>query len=245
MVYRLAICDDSTPHNMELLKLVNAFAQKRHLKILIDIYNDGLDFVVAAEKIKYDIAFLDVEMPRMGGLAAAKIIRKKDLDMVFIYITNYPGFSFDTCEMEAIGYLVKPVDVEKLYRMMKRAFSIAHDVRKEHESKWIDITNQYETVPINTREIVYLEKYKNAIQIYMNDGKNYTWYQTIKEAVKLLDEREFVEVYRGVIVNVRYVEKIGEDEILLNCKNQKAKVPISKRKAPEIKKLYYQRLKHR
>ena len=72
-------------------------------------------------------------------------------------------------------------------------------------------------------------------------GKEYIWYQTMKYAQQVLDERYFVEVYRGIIVNIRFIKNIAEEWIELEFNKQKENVPVSKRKAAEVKKLYYKR----
>ncbi|MBU9728370.1 LytR/AlgR family response regulator transcription factor [Diplocloster modestus] len=241
MVYRIAVCDDSEIHNMEILKLIKEFSLGKDIKTQIDIFHDGLEFISAAMQVKYDVALLDVDMPRMNGIGAAKIVRKKDPNLVIIFVTNYEGFTYDACEVEAIGYILKPVQKDKLFRIMGRAYSIVHDIRTSHKENLITITTQYENVQIDMNKIVRLSKFRNTIQILMVSGKEYIWYQTMKYAQQILDERYFVEVYRGIIVNTRFIKNIADEWIELEFNKQRENVPVSKRKSAEVKKLYYKR----
>lgn len=244
MNFRIAVCDDSVLHNDMLLKLIRTYAEEEGERVQIDVFYDGTEFVLAAERFKYDIAFLDIEMPRMAGIEAGRIIRRSDPKMVLIYVTNYTGFTMSAYELEAIGYITKPMDVEKLNRLLEQAFSIVRDRSSRHYQDLISIKSGYETVTIRAQEIIYLNKYQNAVYIHMKNGKLYKWYNTIKNIADLLDARYFIEIYRGCLINIRYIYEFAEDSILLKYAGNLEYIPVSRRKLTMVKKLYYKRLQH-
>ena len=113
---RIAICDDKMPLHDDLKKHLEEYALKRHLVLVYDDYTKGSDLV--ASDIEYDIIFMDYKMDDLDGLETSRRIRKKNVKSAIIFLTSFSSIVFDTFEVNAYRFLVKPIDMEKISSAM-------------------------------------------------------------------------------------------------------------------------------
>lgn len=84
------------------------------------IANSAAEALEIAEKNPIYVAFLDVDMPVMNGLELAKVIEEKNLAQNIVFVTGYPDYSLDAWNTQASGFLVKPVQTQKLETCLKK-----------------------------------------------------------------------------------------------------------------------------
>ena len=90
-MYSFVICDDNYETNDDLTEIVKNYAEKNNLQIKIQQYYDG--YALAKDNPFFDILFLDIEMPHMNGIEAAKKIREISKWGQIVYITNYADYA--------------------------------------------------------------------------------------------------------------------------------------------------------
>lgn len=155
---------------------------------------DGIDAVELCTSLKPDVVLLDVKMPVMDGLTAAKLITSKQDDIAVIMLTAYNDKQFvdKAGEFGALGYLVKPVDeksltptieiaVKRLKEFKKLKTAVADQERKLEERKIIE---KAKGILIQNNSISEDEAYKYLRTISMNKRK------TIVEVAKIIIETE-------------------------------------------------------
>lgn len=103
---KIAICDDEPMAVRDLSNLINMYAGERHLKIHIDSYTSGEEFLadMSGHSESPDIAFLDIKMQKINGIEAAKIIRETNETMSIIFISSLGEYVFDAFDVEAKGF---------------------------------------------------------------------------------------------------------------------------------------------
>lgn len=109
---KIAICDDQMAMHTELKKHLENYAQKRNLIMIYNDYTNGFDLI--SSQNEYDIIFMDYQMAEIDGLETARQIRKKNTDTTIIFLTSFPDIVFDTFEVNAYRFLVKPIDDARL-----------------------------------------------------------------------------------------------------------------------------------
>lgn len=101
--------------------IVVDYAEKKRKKVSVDIFRSGVDFIGDGTAV-YDIVFLDIEMPLLNGIETAKKLRKFDSDVCIIFVTNMPQFALKGYEVDALDYVLKPVNSFNIKNTVKRRY---------------------------------------------------------------------------------------------------------------------------
>ena len=175
----------------------------------------------AAEKEKFDIVFLDVDIPEINGLELGKRIKDFSPDTFLIFVTSYPQYAIEAYDCEAFNYLLKPLDKLKAHRVLDRIEKKLNDTKK-----YYIIKIKSESIRIPIRDIYYVECCKKHIIYHLKD----TTFDTIGKLSDVygdLKDYGFYQVHQGYIVNMDKIRRIdGYSAILENGEN----VMISGRK---------------
>ena len=106
-MYRIIVVDDE----LLALKRFEHIVQKDNRVKLVQTFQDGLSALDFIKENTIDIAFLDIEMPEINGLELANKIQEIDPYINIIFITAYDQYALDAFKAHAIGYLLKPLDI--------------------------------------------------------------------------------------------------------------------------------------
>ena len=114
---RIAVCDDEERYRIDL---------KTHLdKLLInddydiDTFDDGNMLIKEFVSSPYDLVFLDIEMPVVDGITLAKKLRSVSENVFIVFLTGHIEYALEGYEVNALRYLTKPVDINKLKEVIR------------------------------------------------------------------------------------------------------------------------------
>ena len=220
---RIAVCDDElTERNNTKKQLETAY---RSLDLLVDVYSSGDDLLRVYEENKYQLIFLDIEMPKMDGITLAKKIRESDKKVAICFLTSHVEYALKGYEANALRYLTKPVQAKQLSEII--TYLIEQDAReKKIMLKYLD---DVELVSVN--EILYFEAQNQNIRI-ITAKREYSRRYNIKDYEKELREYSFVRCHRSFLVNMAHVTRISKNEILLDNNES---IPLSRTKEKTVK----------
>ncbi len=205
----IAICDDSLIDLQYIKSIVEKWKNKTNLTCKISLFSSAENFLFNYSDFKeYDILLLDIEMKNMDGVTLAKTIRKDNKLVQIIFITGYSDYILDGYDVDALHYLMKPVNSDKLEQVLTKAVSL---INKNEKCLKLTIYGQMYRIPL--QEITHLEVIQNYVTIYSKE--KYTIKKTLREIEKLLDDR-FFRVSRSVIVNLHYISRVTKHEVVLN-----------------------------
>ena len=217
---RIAICEDNLKHQKSIVDYLEKYQEKNYEDFQIETYIDGID-LVEEFAYQYDIIFLDIEMKLMDGIEAAKKVREKDKEVIIIFITNLAKYAIQGYDVEAKGFLLKPVNY---IAMEKQLGKCLQEIGKKTES--------YLTV----RFAGGMKKIPMFEILYMESEGHYLVIHTTKEAVRILSSIKNMEnkvgVYNfcrcnnGTLVNLMKVESVNQNELYIGGKV----LPISRAK---------------
>ncbi len=209
MNYQIAICDDE-PIICNLLKeLVKKWAKKNNIKVKIQTFSSAESFLFTYEEDKgFDILLLDIEMSGMNGVDLAQIIREQNKSIQIVFITGYMDYISQGYDVEALNYLLKPVNEEKLFEVLDKAIE-----RISVSEKVIYIESNGEMIQLPLHSILYAEVDRNYITIHTLEGK-YTRKQTLTDLEDELDEG-FFRVGRSFLINLMYIKRTSKTEVEL------------------------------
>ena len=164
-----------------------------------------------AEKKDFDILLLDIEMGAMDGVTMARKLRQDNQTIQIIFITGYADYISDGYEVDALHYLMKPIQEEKLFAVLDRA--VTKLIKNE---KVLNIISQGEMIRLPICQINYAEVNSNYITIHSQ--QTITLKMTLSELEKKLDSH-FFRAGRSALVNLERISRVTKKEIYLQDGN--------------------------
>lgn len=183
---------------------------------------DALKFI-ASEPV--DLIFLDIHMPGMSGMEAARILPE---GISIVFTTAYSDHAVEGFEVNALDYLLKPVNYEEFMRAATRALNIARQSQQPGESQprnnFLTVKSEYRLIRIPFDDILYCEGLKDYVKIYTNENAApILTLMSMKGLENSLPEDTFMRVHRSFIVNMNKVRIVERNCIIMG----KALIPIS------------------
>lgn len=227
----VAICDDDSLFRSYLRNILIEY--KRKMRICIDVYEFSNGEELIESKLKYDIIFLDYQMPGIDGLMVARKLRSKKNLCSIVFVTSFPQFVLESFEVQPYRFLVKPIDDEIICK------TISSYLHQQKLLNPITVITENELRTIKSEDIIYLEA----------DGK-YCYIRTINETVRssktlsqiqeLLPQHCFYRVHKTYLVNMYCVDTILNNLVIMN---NGEKAIIGKSKIADFKRVYKQFIK--
>lgn len=209
MNLRISICDDSAADRDYLAGLARRWAGQRLHTVQLALYPSAESFLFAyAEDKTVQILLLDIEMGQMDGVTMARTLRKDNDGVQIIFITGYSDYIADGYEVEALHYLMKPVDENKLFSVLDRA---ADKLCRNEQVLTLELSG--ETVRLPVYQIRYAEVQGNYVTVHAKS--DYTAKMTLSELETRLDD-SFFRLGRSALVNLGYVARVTKTAVTLN-----------------------------
>lgn len=228
---RIAVCDDIKGIRMQIDSCIKEYNDKFE----VYEYADGTDLLSAKEK--FDLIFLDIEMPGKDGMLVAKEIRERKDNVNIVFLTSHDERVYDAFEVRAFRFLKKPIEKKKLNEVL-------FDVEEEylHVEK-IVINQKGKIYSVNLQDVICLEAFGDGTFVYDRWGRVYESLEQLKTWENRLEGKDFFKIHRSYMVSMRYVEEIENGKLLLE--GWKKPLTVSKRKISEFKKQYLQFVKEK
>ncbi|MCX7747712.1 MAG: LytTR family DNA-binding domain-containing protein [Clostridia bacterium] len=177
------------------------------VKIECEVGN-GRDLIEKVEELKPDVVFLDIMMPEINGIDAAKKIFKSNPEVFIIFATAYSNYMYDAFNVYACDYLIKPFDIQRIYQTLSR---IKEKKEKALESAMgqkqkINICSNGITYCINTEDIVMVTRIGRRTYIYTTKQIIST-YTKLSEIENLIG-KNFFRCHKGYIINKAMIKEI-------------------------------------
>ena len=206
--YKIAICDDLAADRKYLSSLCETWSKHSRYRIQISEFTSAENFLFYyAEKKDFDILLLDIEMGAMDGVTMARKLRQDNQTVQIIFITGYSDYISDGYEVDALHYLMKPIQEEKLFTVLDRA--VTKLIKNE---KVLNIISQGEMLRLPISQINYAEVNSNYITIHSQ--QTITLKMTLSELEQKLDSH-FFRAGRSALVNLKKISRVTKKEIYL------------------------------
>lgn len=226
---RFAICDDDPCFLRSLTESLLSLRSDAQ----ISPFTSAGELLSANQN--FDIVFLDIDMPSMSGMDAAKYVRDNNISDYIIFITGHSEFMQEAFKVRAFRYINKPFSTDELQ-------SAIFDAEKDMlPYKKIVIREQAGVTAISLSDIVCIEAFGDGTYIHTRSG-SYICQTTLKTWCAQLSGDHFFQTHKSFLVALRYVSRIGKGEAELE--GLKLKVPVSRRKYSLFKDAFLDYIKN-
>ncbi len=215
------VVDDEQLASDELMFLLKDFPD---IEVLATGKN-GLEAVSLIESMEPDLVFLDVQMPGMNGLGVIQKLREKGIQLpYFVLATAYDQYALEAFRLEALDYLLKPVEKERLELTVERARKVigekaakapasvesaaAAGPRPVPQRTKLLVKSNNRNFIVDAQEIIYATINDGLITVVTSAVEGESNYRTIEELQSNLDPDVFWRVHRSFLVNINRIREV-------------------------------------
>ncbi|MDE3167699.1 MAG: response regulator transcription factor [Acidobacteriota bacterium] len=215
--------------------------------------SNGLEAVELIQKLEPDLVFLDVNMPGLDGLGVVRRLREMEIDLPhFIFVTAYDQFAVEAFRLEAMDYLLKPVDKSRLNETIERARRSIQERRPAEAQAakapaaaprtklMVRANNRYLIVDAN--DVIYATIDNGLITLATTHFEGQSNYRTIEDLQANLDRDMFWRVHRSYLVNINRIKEVVpwfKSSYQLRMDDRKhTEVPVSRVQTRRLRELF-------
>lgn len=221
---KIAIVEDNDKSAALMEKFVERFSEENSVVLKTKRYHNAVNFV-DEKSFDYDIVLLDIEMPHMNGMDAAKYIRKNGSEAQIIFVTNMAQYAIQGYEVNALDFIVKPVSYAVFSKKFKRAVQKADEL----SGRYVTLFTKEGFMKVYLDKVNYVEVEAHNI-IYHTDIADFEVRSSMKQTEELLKDKGFARCNNCFLVNLNNVYEIKKDTVKVGSDL----LPISRTKKKEF-----------
>lgn len=229
----IAIIDDNFEDYQELKNIVIKYFTCTFMDLIPNIYyyQDEAKFLTEFIPNTFDFIFIDYYLNTLTGLEISRRIRSKDNNVNLIFTTVSPDYAIESYKVKASGYLVKPIIFDDLREIMELV-----DYKQIHDRRYIEFDIKGKKFKILLNDIIYCDINGHYMQIHTKNSHIEKCRITFTDFQKILSPYpEFLLCYRGCIVNMKHIKKVGNLTFIMSNGEY---IPFRKKCKSEIQKCY-------
>ncbi len=205
----VAIVEDNKQDSERLESFLVKYQGENKVDFDIKKFEDPTPFLKTYHS-DYDLIFFDIQMPNMNGMDAAKEIRKIDKKVLIVFITYLGQCAIQGYQVEALDFVVKPIEYDEFKLKIERALCRIH----KDEKKFIMIKQRATEIKILQEDIIYVESMHHRT-FYHTANEIYKVTTPLSKIEKILDQDMFARCNNCYLVNLRYVTGIIDHDCQL------------------------------
>ncbi|MEZ3447678.1 MAG: LytTR family DNA-binding domain-containing protein [Lachnospiraceae bacterium] len=230
----IAICDDEKHMSDHIRAFVSDFFRRKNSEICIRTFSSGEELLSSDGQI--DILFLDIQMKGMDGMETAKKLRADQFRGFLIFITVLKEMVFQSFEVQAYDYLVKPVEKTQFEKTMERLYASMCSVGEYS----LLVQRGYEGRIISKDEIVFCEVIDRKIYLNLASGEILDYYERIENLEANLGVN-FFRCHRSYLINLKHLKGYKNGTAYMDNGKE---VPVSRLRSKEFSGVVLQYMKN-
>ncbi len=206
------------------LRQVTEYINETPFLELAGAFESAMEALSFLNKNEVDLMFVDIQMPNISGLDLVKSLKHRP---EIIFITAYSEYAIDGFQLDAIDYLLKPLDYASFFKASNKA--LAHFKQKNTEEKLnstpshIFIKSEYKIIRIELDKIRYIEGNRGYLRFFLENALPVMTLLSMKKIEEKLPSSKFIRVHRSYIVNLDKINMIERSQIIFD----EVRIPVS------------------
>lgn len=208
---RCVILDDELPGLAYLKALCEQFKELE----IVKAFNNPKLFLSEIDKLDFDLCILDIEMGEINGIEVASILKNK----MVIFVTAYKEYAAEAFDLDAIDYVRKPLQKDRLYKAVEKAVErMELKLTNQHDKKAIQLNSDKGKVLLYSDEIGYItisETDSRDKEVHLLNGKNIIIKNiSFERLLELFSEGAFCRINKKEMISLTIVQYFTYDEII-------------------------------
>jgi DNA-binding LytR/AlgR family response regulator len=205
------------------LQLISGYVAKFPALQLLQVFEDAVSCAEFLRNNKVDLLFADINMPDISGIDMVRSLEHKPM---VVFTTAYKNFAFEGFELEAIDYLLKPIDIKRFSKAVEKAeeyHQYKNSAKPDEIAESLFVYSEYRMVKIKLADIEYIESMEDYIKIHIHNAKTILTLMPLKKVMEKLPADKFQRIHRSYIVPVGKIKSIHNRKVQLSG----AELPVS------------------
>ncbi|WP_316795828.1 LytTR family DNA-binding domain-containing protein [Pedobacter agri] len=199
------------------LELIKTYVAKFPALQMIQVFENALSGAEYLKNNTIDLLFVDVNMPDITGV---ELVRSLEHSPMIIFTTAYKNYAFESYELQALDYLLKPIDFKRFTAAVEKAIDYHKYKNATVETgndESIYVYAEYKMIKILLRDVEYIESMGDYLKIYLNGiDKPLLTLMTMKKILEKLPDNQFARIHRSFIVALNKIKSIHNKKVQLN-----------------------------
>lgn len=222
----IAICDDSKIILEYMSEEINHILKNKKHNAIVQKFYSGRDLIRAITNEKFDVVFLDIDMPEMSGFEIAKKIQSFANVIPIVFVSNLDNRVYESFKFSPFRFIRKSHFDEEINSVIEDILNILI-----HPNENIIISLSNEKIRLYPNKIIYIECNDKILKIVSHSEIVEIRYR-LKDIEYELEKYGFIRIHKGYLVNIKYIYRINKTgEIILESGER---LPVSKRRIKEV-----------
>ncbi|HUZ46978.1 MAG TPA: LytTR family DNA-binding domain-containing protein [Terriglobia bacterium] len=248
------IVDDEKPARDELAYLLKDFPDVA----VVGQGKNGVEALSLIRELNPDLVFLDVQMPGLDGFGVIKkLLDRKGSPPFFVFVTAYDQYAVRAFEVNALDYLLKPIERGRLEKALERVRRILESSESAFEKlgRLVHMIEERPTVQsgklvvksgsrmvlVDSADIIYASIQDGIISIVTKDLEGQSNFRTVEELQSNLDPKTFWRVHRSYLVNINRIKEVVpwfKSSYQLKMQDRReTEIPVSRTQTRKLREL--------
>lgn len=230
---RIAICDDEEIIAGQIEQYILQISERENIPVETDVFYSGKSLEQNVDKgILYDLIYMDIQMKNGDGISAAKSIRKRDENVLLIYVSGYDKYAMELFQLDVFEFLLKPIDAKRFETCFLRA------VRKIGSLQvYFSYMYKKQEFKLLCMNILFFESKGRKIMIHVKEGSSREFNGKLSDVEKwaAAGKVPFLRIHQSYLVNYHHISSRTKEEIQLT---DGTKLSISEDRQKNFNKSY-------
>ena len=203
-IMKIAICDDEKIVLDQLEHIINYYSEENELDITVSLFNGDRDLLYSVERLHehYDLVIIDIGIEYTNSIAVATEIKNIDKSLMLIFTTYYKENAYEAFSAHPFNLLLKPLQKDVVENCLDEVCDYL-----SMDNEYYEFERRKNTCRVLLKDIMYFKSDKRIVNIYMKDGKVYSYYDRLDYVENKLKKNNmnFLRIHKSFIVNSAYV----------------------------------------
>jgi two-component system response regulator LytT len=206
-MYKVAIVEDEAHASDILVEYLKKYSTDHAVDFAPAVFPLPMDFLNNYKPI-FDLVFMDIRLPGIDGLEAAKSLRKIDQEVPIIFVTNLAQYAINGYEVNAFDFVLKPVSYPRFETLLNK---ITKELQKK-DTQVLVIKTVQGFIKLKSSDVIYIT-IEDHLLIYHTQEKDYETWNSLKNAEAELPKDSFARANKSIIVNLKHIRSIKGNHV--------------------------------